>query len=440
MSTEHTPSNESILAAAFGVSVDTAEPTATEAAAPTENAAEQESLATEAELAEALQFVTLKRESTVINSGDVTKRDSVRRGIGSITLRSGGKLIAQRTEFAVAKMDEAHELRQQMIAEGRLIERPDFAQELADTINPTSVRAELRNHAQYSEDLAKLEQIPGTRSNYPHISNAKEDVAQTLLSLCRNPADAELIAAVASILPDYMRHQQKERHIMRVQDAQAAAVEAHVSKEMQQALKRLEFRSGLLASGGDAELAQDLAAWAKRGNKLSIKSNLSAAPHLIPLLQFNDAKELEQVFCEVAQYIPEHGYRFTAVVLCPDNRHKPEQAYKDPNEAPVGFSKAELIFSFTRIDASTVHIVLRERVLNASSWSPAADLNPFVTVGAWDVYGCERSAGEISPDTVKVQQQAQAEMNFLRAEAEHASAVFMFPALWEGMKAKADAL
>lgn len=439
-------SDDNILVAAFGESVSIAPVVDTHAVEPTEaevteNAAELENLATASDIEDALAFITKAEDSgNIISSGDATNTDSTTRGVGSITVRSGGKVVSQRMEFAVAKMDETRDLRQKMIDEGRLIERPDFLKELAGIINPVSVRSALRNHADYSADVEKLNEVQGTRKSYPHIASASEDVAQTLMRLCRNPEDAELLAAVASILPDYLRHQQKERHIQRVDDAQAEAIAEHVRTEMASALKRLEFRSGLLTAGGDAELARDLEAWAKRGNNLSIKSNLSAAPHLIPLLQFNDAKTLEQVLCDIAQYIPENGHRFSTVVICPDTRHRPVQAFNDPREVPAGFGKAEVIFNFERVDASTVHITLRERVLNASQWSQSADLNPFVMIGAWDVYGSERSAGEISPDTGKVGIQRAADLEFLKGEAEKAGAVFVFPDLWNGMKQKAEAL
>lgn len=369
---------------------------------------------------------------------DANDTSSTARGIGSIGISIGGKVV--RVTHAVPKMDEARDLRQQMFDEGRLVERPNFVQELADIISPATAKSAPRSNAEYTADVARLHAVPGTRSSYPHIANAQEDVASTLMRLCRNPEDAELLAAVASILPDYMRHQQKEKHISRVEDAQAERIELYVQEQLSAALKRLEFRSGLLAAGGDAELARDLAAWSKRGNNLSIKSNLSAAPHLIPLLKFNDGKTLEQALCHVAQYIPENGHRYSAVVVCPDSSHKPALAYNDPNEAPAGFGKGEFTFNFERVGSSTVHVTLRERVQKASTWSQMADLNPFVLVGAWDVYGSEHSDGEIAVDTVKVQKQQPLDISFLRGEAEKAGAMFVFPDLWNGMRQKAEAL
>ena len=411
-------------------------------AAPGNETEAVSTLATSADIADALDFVAAAdvNAAGTMQSYDATNKDSTARGIGSITHKSGGKVVSQRVEFVVAKMDETTNLRQRLIDEGKLTEYPTFTDDMAAIINPVSARTELRPFADLTEDLAKLEALPGTRPSYPHMANAAEDVAQTILRMCRNPADAEMIAAIASCLPDYMRHQQKQRHITSAAEAHADAVEKHVAKELQAAIKRLEFRSGLLTAGGDAQLAQDLAAWQKRGNNLSIKSNLSSAPHLIPLLQYHDAKELSDVLCEIAQYIPENGHRFKAVVMCPDSRHKPAETYTDSGALPEGFSKAEVTFNFQRIDASTVHITLRERILSASTWSQSADLNPFVMVGAWDVYGSERCTGQIAADDVKVSKQRAADIAFLKGEAESAGAVFEFPDLWNSMRQRASSL
>ncbi|MCG7368725.1 hypothetical protein MHZ90_21800 [Pantoea sp. ACRSH] len=395
-------------------------------------------LATDADIADALAAVTAVDPSA--SAPGLLHNQSAARGVGSITHRSGGKVTSQRVEFVVAKMDEAKELRQQLLAEGKLTEHPNFEQDMLAIVSPTAIRNSLRSNADINAQLSEVERMPGTRASYPHMANAKEDVAQTILAMCRNPADAEMIAAIASCLPDYMRHQQKQRHLFAVQEAHAEAVDKHVASEMRAALKRLEFRSGILTAGGDAQLAQDLAAWQERGNKLSIKSNLSAAPHLIPLLPFHDAKELEQVLCEIAQYIPDNGHRFKAVVLAPDARHRAAETYEDANAAPEGFTRAELSFGFTRVDASTVHIEVRERVLNASTWSPAADLNPFVLVAAWDVYGAENCTGQISPDTGKVRKVQADNLAFLKEEAEKAGAVFEFPAHWQALTSAAARL
>ncbi|RBO11122.1 hypothetical protein [Pantoea sp. 3_1284] len=395
-------------------------------------------LATDADIADALAAVTAVDPNA--SAPGLLHNQSAARGVGSITHRSGGKVTSQRVEFVVAKMDEAKELRQQLLAEGKLTEHPNFEQDMLAIVSPTAIRNNLRSNADINAQLSEVEQMPGTRASYPHMANAKEDVAQTILAMCRNPADAEMIAAIASCLPDYMRHQQKQRHLFAVQEAHAEAVDKHVANEMRAALKRLEFRSGILTAGGDAQLAQDLAAWQERGNKLSIKSNLSAAPHLIPLLPFHDSKELEQVLCEIAQYIPDNGHRFKAVVLAPDARHRAAETYEDANAAPEGFTRAELSFGFTRVDASTVHIEVRERVLNASTWSPAADLNPFVLVAAWDVYGAENCTGQISPDTGKVRKVQADNLAFLKEEAEKAGAVFEFPAHWQALTTAAAKL
>lgn len=429
------------LAAAFGLIAEQEAAAATSTPEPevTENAAEQDSLATDADIADALAFVAAADPAAELPA-ELPHHLSASRGVGSISHYSGGKLKSQRVEFVVARMDEANDLRQRLIDEGKLSEYPTFQQDMAAIINPVSARNELRPYSALTADLAKLEAMPGTRASYPHMANAQEDVAQTIIAMCRNPADAEMIAAIASCLPDYLRHQQKQRHISDAAEAHADAVEKHLAKEIGAALKRLEFRSGLRSAGGDAQLAEDLAAWAKRGNQLSIKSNLSAAPHLIPLLPFHDAKELEQVLCEVAQYIPENGHRYKAVVLAPDYRHRPAETYADTSAAPAGTSKAELTFSFTRVDASTVHIVLRERIREASHWSPAADLNPFVVVAAWDVYGAENCAGQISPDNVKVRKAQAENLAFLKGEAENAGAVFEFPAYWSALTSAAEQL
>lgn len=402
-------------------------------AAPAETTAPA-GLASADDIADALAFVTAAdtaADTLPAKRYDANDDRSTARGVGSITMRSGRKVVAQRVDFSVAKMDEAEDLRQSLIDEGKLTEHPNFLDDMAAIINPVSARNELRPFSALTVDLAKLEALPGTRANYPHVANAAEDVAQTILSMCRNPADAEMIAAIASCLPDYLRHQQKQRHISNAAEAHADAAEKHIAKEMQSALKRLEFFAGLANEGGTSKLAADLAQYQKDGDRLSIRSRLGAAEHLLPLLQFHDAKQVEQVLCEIAQYIPENGHRFSAVVLVPDSSYRPELTYTDPDAAPKGYAKGEVSFNFSRIDADTVHIVLRERVLSASTWSQAADLNPFVVVGAWDVNGCESGVGTLAVDAAKVRTEQARNLAFLKGEAESAGSSLMFPAHWQ---------
>ena len=399
----------------------------------------------DAEIAEILGGVTAPEPAVQSDSGDwyvqdsnsgptalelaqaaTDANDANTRKVGEIKIlrtdRKGMKHLVKQTYFA-PDHSEAKEIAQRLKDDGVLDSRfsPDYSfhQHMYEKLHPSDLAQEPMRFGEFDRKLKALEQTTGVARNLPVMANAGFDVGQALIDLCDGDDEkAELLAAVASQLPAYLRGKMLRDHIGIVEDAQDGALERHLDKLLAPAFKRMQFEAGAMGAGADRELLPELVQMARTGKRMRLNSMLSEAPWLLPFVPFGDAPDLSAAMLELSEFVPAAGLRWSTTALYPVQRGVPAPTYPDGKAPPAGTSRIELSLRIART-ADAVTFTVRERHLDADAWGMLGTNNPFVVQAAWSVRDGEVQELDVSKERA-------ANLEFLRGLAYEFGATLNF--------------
>jgi len=367
-----------------------------------------------------------------------TANDNSTRKVGEIKiLRTDGKgmkHLVKQTYFA-PDHSEAREIAQRMKDDGVLDSRfgPDYSfhEHMHKTLHPADMSLKPLTHTEFAERLAKLEQTTGVARSLPMMANAGFNVGEKLLELCDHDDEkAELLAAVASQLPAYLRGKSLREHMSIVEEVQEQAVKRALDDAFGPAFKRIQFEASAMAAGADAELLPELVEMAKTGKRMRLASMLTEAQWLIPLVPFGDAPDYQAAMLAVADFIPENGARWKAAVNFPRAAGTARPTYPDGKEPPAGTGRMDLSIGIKREGAAVIYTV-RERHYDADAWGMMGTNNPFVVQAAFKVEAGEITELDVSAERAK-------NLEFLRGLAFEYGAGLNFADGWGALRGGAE--
>lgn len=364
--------------------------------------------------------------------------DASTRKVGEIKIlrtdKQGMKHLVKQTYFA-PDHSEAREIAQRMKDDGVLDARfgPDYSfhEHMHKSLHPADLSLEPMTYTEFDKRLKQLEQTTGVARSLPVMANAGFDVGQALLELCDHDDEkAELLAAVASQLPAYLRGKMLREHISNVEDVQELAIEQALNKAFGPAFKRIQFEAAAMAAGADAELLPELVDMAKTGKRMRLASMLTEAQWLIPLVPFGDSPDYQAAMLSCADFIPENGARWKAAVNFPRAHGSARPTYPDGKEPPTGTGRMDLSIGIKREGAAVIYTV-RERHYDADAWGMMGTNNPFVTQAAFKVEAGEITELDVSKERAK-------NLEFLRGLAFEYGATLNFADGWGALRRGAE--
>lgn len=364
--------------------------------------------------------------------------DSSTRKVGEIKIlrtdKKGMKHLVKQTYFA-PDHSEAREIAQRMKDDGVLDSRfgPDYSfhEHMHKSLHPADLSVEPMTYTEFDKRLKQLEQTTGVARSLPMMANAGFDVGAKLLELCDyDDEKAELLAAVASQLPAYLRGKMLRDHISTVEEVQELAIEQALNKAFGPAFKRIQFEAAAMAAGADAELLPELVDMAKTGKRMRLASMLTEAQWLIPLVPFGDAPDYQAAMLACANFIPENGARWKAAVNYPRPVGSARPTYPDGKEPPAGTGRMDLSIGIKREGAAVIYTV-RERHYDADAWGMMGTNNPFVVQAAFKVEAGEVTELDVSAERAK-------NLEFLRGLAFEYGAGMHFADGWGALRRGAE--